>query len=210
MVFYHGTETWNAPRRFTDHFGERYRALPGGQQEAIPRFSPGFLDVRELFGADGDEPPERLSREVRLVFLALKYGPTAIENVIKQLVELMDGITDPYLGEDVAWYVFLTGGLELRDAMMEYAKERRMRTAEEAIMTAADKLIEEGKEGGRVEGRLEAKQEMLTRLLDRRFGLTPEERELIAGQSEVDRLDAAIDAFATEREKSEVLKHLNA
>jgi len=85
-----------------------------------------------------------------------------------------------------------------------------MRTAEEAIMTAADKLIEEGIEKGERTGQLNAKQEMLTRQLERRFGLSPEERKLIAGQSDVDRLDAAIDAFATEGEKSEVLKHLNA
>ncbi len=40
---------------------------------------------------------------LQLVFLGLKYGPTNIENVITQLVESIDGITDPYLGEDVAW-----------------------------------------------------------------------------------------------------------
>jgi len=55
--------------------------------------------------------------------------------------------------------------------MMEYAKEREMRTAEEAIMTAADKLVEEGFEKGiqkgKEGGRVETKQEMLTRLLDR-------------------------------------------
>ena len=92
--------------------------------------------------------------------------------------------------------------------MMEYAKERRMRTAEEAIMTAADKLVEEGQ--------LKAKRDMLTRLLDRRFGLTPEERDLIAGQSDVARLDAAIEAGISavadgdEESKVEVLRYLSA
>jgi len=79
-----------------------------------------------------------------------------------------------------------------------------MRTAEEAIMTAADKLVEEGQ--------LKAKRNMLTRLLDRRFGLTSAERDLIAGQSDVARLDAAISAVADgdEASKVEVLGYLSA
>ncbi len=215
----------NAPRSFTDHFGERYTNLAGHLAEAVPRFTPGFVDVRPLLGAGYDgKAPRELSAAIRLVFFVLKHGRSGIANVKARLLELMGKVSDAELQEDVAWYVFLTGEVELRHTMIEYAREREMRTVKEAIVTAAEKLIEEGreegiekgiekgreqgKELGEQSGRLKEKREMLTRLMDRRFGLTAEERQLIAAQTDMERLDAAIDAFATADRKSEVLKHL--
>jgi hypothetical protein len=67
-------------------------------------------------------------------------------------------------------------------------------------MTIADRLDRDG--------RIDHKQEVLERQLDKKFGLTAEERALIRSLRVPKRLDAALDAFVFARSKGEVLGHL--
>ncbi len=67
-------------------------------------------------------------------------------------------------------------------------------------MTIGEKLKKKGIEEG--------KQEDLIRLLDKKFSLTEEELETIKNTMDVNKLDAAIDAFVFAETKEEVLKLL--
>ena len=58
------------------------------------------------------------------------------------------------------------------------------------------------------EGKLEEKREVLTRLLNKKFHLTPEERELISRHHDSEQLDEALDAFVFAQTKEEVLELL--
>ncbi len=67
-------------------------------------------------------------------------------------------------------------------------------------MTIGEKLKKKGIEEG--------KQEDLIRQLDKKFSLTEEERDAIKKVKDINKLDAAIDAFVFAETKEEVLKLL--
>ena len=68
--------------------------------------------------------------------------------------------------------------------------------------------IEKGKEEGERIGRLEEKQEVLIRLLNRKFGLTADERDRIQSTKDLDKLDSALDVILSAATKEEVLEKL--
>ncbi len=75
-------------------------------------------------------------------------------------------------------------------------------------MTYAEELLQEGLEKGLQEGSLQRSREVLARQLDRRFGLTETERELILACEDEGALDAALDAILDADSKGEVLDKL--
>ena len=66
------------------------------------------------------------------------------------------------------------------------------------------KLLNEGIE----EGKLRDKQDVLERLLDLKFGILEEDRNLIESTKDLQKLDSALDAFATGEDKSGILEKL--
>ena len=75
-------------------------------------------------------------------------------------------------------------------------------------MTYGEMLETKGREEGREEGRVIEKQDVLIRLLSRKFDLSDAERESIRGVEDPDRLDAALDEFAVAETKQAVLEKL--
>ncbi len=71
-------------------------------------------------------------------------------------------------------------------------------------MTYAEEL----KTKGREEGRVADKQDVLIRLLSRKFGLTDAERQRIRGVEDTERLDAALDELVVAETKKAVLEQL--
>ena len=71
-------------------------------------------------------------------------------------------------------------------------------------MTFAQEMLEKGVE----KGSLESRRETLTRLVDRKFGLTDTERERILSCDDPAALDAALDEFALADDKPAVLNKL--
>jgi hypothetical protein len=71
-----------------------------------------------------------------------------------------------------------------------------------------EKGIEKGKKEGEQIGRLEDKQEVLIRLLKRKFGLTADEHDSIQSTKDLDKLDSALDIILSANTKEEVLKKL--
>ena len=67
---------------------------------------------------------------------------------------------------------------------------------------------QEGREEGREQGRVADKQDVLIRLLSRKFGVSNAERESIRGVEDPDRLDAALDEFVVAETKEAVLEKL--
>ncbi len=71
-----------------------------------------------------------------------------------------------------------------------------------------EKGIEKGKKEGEQIGRLEDKQEVLIRLLKRKFGLTADERDRIQSTKDLEKLDSALDVILSANTKEEVLTKL--
>ena len=75
-------------------------------------------------------------------------------------------------------------------------------------MTYAEELMTGGREEGRQEGRVIEKQDVLIRLLSRKFGLTDAERQLIQATDDTAALDAALDELVVAERKEAVLEKL--
>jgi len=109
------------------------------------------------------------------------------------------------LMEAILTYLFRARQAESVRGILETLPGRRFRRE---AMTIADRLERKGRLEGRREGRIDSKQELLERQLDRKFGLTEEERKAIRSRRDPKRLDAALDAILFADSKDVVLAHL--
>ena len=72
----------------------------------------------------------------------------------------------------------------------------------------AEKLIKQGEERGKIEGKIKGKQDVLIKLLRRRFGLPLSDEKMIRSVTDEVKLDAAAEAVLDAKSKDEVLKLL--
>jgi hypothetical protein len=72
----------------------------------------------------------------------------------------------------------------------------------------AEKLIKQGEERGKIEGKIKGKQDVLIKLLRRKFGLPPSDEKMIRSVTDEAKLDAAAEAILDAKSKDEVLKLL--
>ncbi len=165
-------------------------------------FSPYFVGVTEVAA----ERIFELSNYAPVAVAAMKY-------VARQQVSDLDDLTSALrrVGRGdrihgflraVATYVLGASTSETRMRIIEATKGT---PAEEAVVTIAESLRKEG----RTEGELNAQRSVLIRQLARRFGITPEEADLVNSTTDRERLDAALDEFAVARSKEQVLGKLN-
>ncbi len=72
----------------------------------------------------------------------------------------------------------------------------------------AEKLIKQGEERGKKEGEIKGKQDLLIKLLRRKFGLPLSDEKIIRSVTDEVKLDAAAEAILDAKSKDEVLKLL--
>ena len=84
------------------------------------------------------------------------------------------------------------------------ARKPEYHGVQETVMTYGEELLQEGID----QGELGDKRAVLTRLLDRKFGLSDAERARIEASEDRVALDAALDEFALATLKSAVLSRL--
>ncbi len=93
----------------------------------------------------------------------------------------------------------------------DYLRERLKAISFEGgdeVMTTAMKLIQQGHKKGLKEGKLDEKQNVLIRQLDKKFGLPAEDKNLILSTTNPDQLDEALDEIVTADNLNQVLAKL--
>jgi len=109
-------------------------------------------------------------------------------------------------------YLFYTLDVD-QDTMQRIVKELG---GEELMPSLAEKLIKQGEERGKIEGEkrgeikgtIKGKQDLLLRLLRRKFGLSSSDEKMIRSVTDESKLDAAAEAVLDAKSKDEVLKLL--
>ena len=109
-------------------------------------------------------------------------------------------------------YLFYTLDVD-QDTMQRIVKELG---GEELMPSLAEKLIKQGEERGKIEGEkrgeikgtIKGKQDLLLRLLRRKFGLSSSDEKTIRSVTDESKLDAAAEAVLDAKSKDEVLKLL--
>jgi len=97
-------------------------------------------------------------------------------------------------------YLFYTVDVD-QDTMQRIVKELG---GEELMPSLAEKLIKQGKQQGEIKG----KQDLLIKLLRRKFGLSSSDEKTIRSVTDESKLDAAAEAVLDAKSKDEVLKLL--
>ena len=107
-----------------------------------------------------------------------------------------------FLVKEQEEYELLLG--ELDKAGYTEERERAMTYAEVMEQRGIEKGIEKGKEKGRVEG----EHNTLIRQLDKKFGLSDEEKDLVRRTDNLEKIEAALDEILDADTKEQVLAHL--
>jgi|GEM_PF-2037298 len=205
VVFYHGTDPWTVPPELTGLHGT------GGPppEERVP-FGGYPVNLRyHLFNLN-DIPPEDIQARTRARAYA---GMIVLKYVLQKLKDgdfaILGNVIGPARIGDELWYEltmylfeFVSG--ENADALMtaiqenSYTEERNKRMKsiadvleERGLKKGIEQGFEQGIEQGIRRGRHSGKVELLMRQLHRRFGLTPEEEEIVRSCHDGDLLDAA-------------------
>jgi len=201
VIVYHGRERWNAPRSFSDYFS------PTLSMAALnPEFRPLLLDV----GRISKETLPDLSAVTRSALSALRYAFERREGLLRTALPLE--ITGNPAGEILDYFRGLIAYL-LRISPHEeesaILKVVRTKASREVVVTIAEKYINEGLTRGRTEGTLVDRRGVLIRQLEKKFGITQEERTLIEQVDDLDRLAAGLDEILFAESKQQVLDKLS-
>jgi hypothetical protein len=197
-LLYHGSRRWRYALSLESH-------IEGKREDAhTPRFTPILYDLRNV-------RRERVSGAVHTAvgLLCLKYIQQRFSRKIVRLLldELhrlpQDERSRRYTEAFYAAIVRLKEQEEI-DLFVAQARAMRYRDSEEAVMTYGEKLLKEGLE----KGKLREKQEVLRRLMSKKFELSHEEASVIEHTEDIHALDAALDEFAVAASKNQVLEHL--
>ena len=204
IVIYHGSASWNAPRGFSDYFED---ASAFGSLD--PEFRPLLLDLSEV----SDDNLRHLSTVVRSAvhafrWISRKQEPELRAALPDEVLALQTGPIEAY-STALLTYLGRESTPEEERAILDLVGSS---PAREVFMTIAEKYIlqgrSEGLKEGRTEGVLNGQRGMLVRQLDKKFGLSDEERLLIEHCDDLDRIAAAIDAFVDADSKEQVLARL--
>ena len=101
-------------------------------------------------------------------------------------------------------YLFYTLDVD-QDTMQRIVKELG---GEEIMPSFAEKLIKQGEERGEIKGTIKGKQDLLIKLLRRKFGLSSSDEKMIRSVTDEVKLDAAAEVIFDAKSKDEVLKLL--
>jgi predicted transposase/invertase (TIGR01784 family) len=180
IVMYHGQAPWSEPRLFGDVL-----AVPPGVRPAVERYLVQFAylldDLSEI--SDDELRARAMTAVAKLVALCFKHARTSPDfmtllrrwmDVVREVVQAPNGLAA--LAQVLCYVLQVSEHVE-REALKALLAREIGPETEEAIVTAGQLLIEQGREEGRQQGREEGReegrqrlQEMLLQLLRQRFG----------------------------------------
>jgi hypothetical protein len=169
---YHGQAPWSELRLFGDVL-----AVPPGVRPDVERYLVqfGYLlnDLSEI--SDDELRARAMTAVAKLVALCFKHARTNPDfmgllgrwmDVVREVVQAPNGLTA--LAQVLCYVLQVSEHVE-REALKALLAREIGPETEEAIVTAGQLLIEQGREQGREDGR-QRLQELLLQLLRQRFG----------------------------------------
>lgn len=211
LIFYHGRREWKFPLDFSFYFNRQDELEP-----YIPDFRSNLFNLQQL-----DDKDIRGSIIYQAALKAFKHGAIGLSPYLGEMLQSLS--TLPFDEQLRAFlcvlfeYILAVSKDTTEESIEEELLSIDSKDARGAYMTIAEKLIERGKAEGKLEGRAEGKaegeildkQNILLRLLDKKFGGIDEaEKKRVMNIRERDRLDRAIDLILDPKSIDEVLHAL--
>jgi hypothetical protein len=149
-----------------------------------------FVTLAQLKVNRKKHPAYALKKELILMLLRRGYR----KSEIRSLLRFLD------------WLVALPEGL---DKQLTEEIEKETGGGPMAYVTSWERIAKkEGMQEGVLKGKLEEKREVLARMLDKKFHLSPADLKKIEACSDTDKLDRALDAVLFAVDRQEVLREL--
>jgi len=174
IVMYHGATPWSEPRLF-----DALLDVPASVRPALAPYLVQFAYLLNDLSEMSDDELRNGAMQTALAKLAticLKHARTSAD-FIKILVRWMDVAREVATAPNglnalaqVLCYILEVNDHIEREALQALLERELGPEAKEAIVTAGQQLIEQGRQEGRREGRREGECALLLRLLRRRFG----------------------------------------
>jgi len=200
IIFYHGVRKWTSPLDFSSYVtaGEELNSF-------VPDFQPVLFNVQKV---DLDKLLGGLA-----VKTALKAFIYALAGLRPHLGEILNSLAhlpvDPKTRTFISRlleYIIQVGGDAKAEDLEEQLRSVESELSREVFMTIEEQILERGKVAGKIEGAIQDKQQVLIRLLQRKFGsLDDENKQQILNNMNEDKLDSAIDLILDAESADEVL-----
>ncbi len=200
VLFYHDTPAWGHPLQFADLVAARD---PHAYHQV--RCEPIFVDLKQL-------SLDKLFGSYRAIlgltvlgYLKETLTPEAARNILETMRRCEpDPQSREFFAACIEAFCRVKEKKEL-DVLLSEADKIEYTTIKEDAMTYAEELILEGQKRGKLKGKIEDKQQVLVRLLNKKFGLSAAEEETISRVTDIEALDRALDEIITSETKADVL-----
>jgi len=205
VIIYHGSSSWNV----TTHFQGQFDSLNESIKPYIPEFNYVLVDLTQIPNDEIEQKAEDTPFLMASLLLMKLVALHDIEGITKITVIISMSEEERII---LILYLFYTLDVD-QDTMQQIVKELG---GEELMPSLAEKLIKRGEERGKIEGEkrgeikgtIKGKQDLLLRLLRRKFGLSSSDEKMILSVTDEVKLDAAAEAVLDAKSKDEVLKLL--
>ncbi len=204
IVIYNGVDKWREKIRFIDHF----HIYSGDINKYIPGFEYILIDIARF----NDDLLLQLKDSVSYFFLLDKTDIHKREKASKRIIGVLCKLkeSDPEIFNLLGRYI--SGLLEYKGVEINQINEYIDSRGESMLAQSLDELYEDGInkgiEQGIERGKLVDKQETLIRQLDKKFGLSDKNRQLIFSENNPENLDDALDIILFANTADEVLSVL--
>jgi len=205
VVIYHGSSSWNV----TTHFQGQFQNIGESIKPYIPEFNYVLVDLTQIPNDEIEQKAEDTPFLMASLLLMKLVALHDIEGITRIAVIINLSEEERII---LILYLFYTLDVD-QDTMQRIVKELG---GEELMPSLAEKLIKQGEERGKIEGEkrgeikgtIKGKQDLLLRLLRRKFGLSSSDEKMIRSVTDEVKLDAAAEAVLDAKSKDEVLEIL--
>jgi len=205
VVIYHGSSSWNV----ITHFQGQFQNIGESIKPYVPEFNYVLVDLTQI----PNKEIEQKAKDTPFLMASLMIMKLVALRDIEDIAKITVIINLPE-EEKLILFLYLLYTVDVdQDTMQRIVKELG---GEEIMPSLAEKLIKQGEERGKIEGEkrgeikgaIKGKQDLLIKLLRRKFGLSSSEEKMIRSVTDESKLDAAAEAVLDAKSKDEVLKML--
>ena len=188
VVFYHGTRKWPYPLAFSSYVNAEEKL-----DYYVPDFRPVMFNLQKV---DLDMLIGGLT--VKTALKAFKYALKGLRphlgEIIKSLPNLpVDPQTRAFISRLLEYIIQVGSDVKAED-LEEELEDIASDVSREVLMTIEEQLLERGKVAGKIEGTIQDKQQILIRLLEKKFGpLDYDNKQCVLENRDGEKLDRAID-----------------
>ena len=205
VVIYHGFSSWN----ITTHFQGQFDSLNESIKPYIPEFNYVLVDLTQMPNDEIEQKAQNAPFLAASLLLMKLVALGDIDGILRIAVIISLSEEERII---LLLYLFYTLDVD-QNVMQEIASKLG---GEEIMPSLAERLIKQGEERGEKRGEergerkgtIKGKQDVVIKLLRRKFNLTHGEEKMIRSVTDEAKLDAAAEAILDAKSKDEVLKLL--